>query len=128
MKVETPLVKEVIMSMLMLLLALSLFMVLNTFFTLLIVDSTFLGVRQDFVSQPNLLELLLGGFWVFWILVRVVFNCKFFKGALNILLGGCPFKAHHVIVLVVGLILFLLAKALCYTGVNVDPHKRKDQK
>jgi hypothetical protein len=120
-------VEKMVVSEVLMLLALSLLVVLNALHSLLIIHSPFFLVWEDVVCETDLLELLFGGLWVLWVLIRVVLNCKLFEGLVNFLFCGGSFETHDIVVLVVWFVLLLLAEELGNRGINVDPDQRKDE-
>ncbi len=103
---------EAVKALMLILLTLSLFVVLDTFFALLIVNSSFFGICQRLISQRDFLKLGFCAFRVVWILVRVVFDGHFFESAFDFRFVRIPTQSHQLIVLRSRCIVLLLVPPL----------------
>jgi len=79
-------------------LALTLFVLTDTLFTLLIVNTALVSVGQGVVGVCNRLKLLFGGFRVVLVLVGVVLDGKFLERLLDLRFSRVPFEAHNFVI------------------------------
>jgi hypothetical protein len=97
------------------LLSLALFMLLDSFRALLIVNSAFFGVWEDFVSVRYLLELFFGFVRVVPVFVRMIFNCQLFECFFNLVFISILLDSHDLVIVIFRVFWFLrlpLATAL----------------
>ncbi len=89
-------------------LSLSLFMLLDAFFALLIVNSTFVRVWKNFICVCNLLELFFCLFRVFPVFVRVIFYGLLFESFLDLVFSCIRLYAHDFVIVILWIFWFRL--------------------
>ena len=75
-------------------------LLLNTFFSLLIVDASFFRIRQDLISIGNFLELCLSFLRVIPVFVWVVLDCLLLKSFFDLIIGCIRLDTHHFVIVV----------------------------
>ena len=96
---------------LLLLLSLALFVLADALCTLLVVDTSLVRVTEHIIGIRNLLEFLLGTFWIIGVLVRMVLDRLLLEGLFNVCLSSIPLQTHYFVI-VSRLFFFLLGLAL----------------
>ena len=80
--------------------ALPLSILLHSFLTRLIINSSFIRVWQNFVSIGNFLELCLSCLWVIPVFVWVVFDRLLLKCLLDLIFSCISFQSHNIVIII----------------------------
>jgi hypothetical protein len=72
--------------------------ILDSFFSILIIDGFLIRVREGLVGISDLLELDLGFLWIVLVLVWMVFDSLLFKSFLDFCLSCCLLQAKDLVI------------------------------
>lgn len=88
--------------------AFSLLSLLNTLFTLSVINSPLFGVAKDIVGICNFLELFFGLFRFVSVFVWVIFDGQLFECLLDLVFRCVGFDAHDLVIVFAGILWLLL--------------------